>query len=185
MCEMVSTSYITSKAPADVTTSINLIITAINLIVALAVNFFVFSPRRTNERQYQLQAALFKALVVDNTKNISEYSSKSIQICLDLAVTPGSSAIVIKRVEKACDEIELLNTEFSNSIIPIIFNYKQEMAAELAKAAEHFYDKCTEIVTAMIAEDKANRPTTEQILALKTGFLQSYAGIMHTYSPKP
>src|SRR5919198_4698534 len=130
MCNY-NTYYTINQSSPGIFTYINLVLTIINVITLIVLNFFLFSPRRKNERNYQLQAALFKSFVVDNIRDIVNYSSEVVNIPLSLEVDCRFTAINLKNIEKACDEIESLNTGFNNSVIPIIYNYNEIMASEL------------------------------------------------------
>lgn len=173
---------INSNIPTN-TSYINIAITAFNVLVFVLLNFIVYFPRRKNERNYQLQAALFKSFVVDNIKDITSYSTDVVNIPLNLSITIWHPTIILAKIEKACDEIEALNTDFSNSIIPVINCYNENMAEELAKAAEQLYDNTTELVTMLVSENDVDKPTTEQILSQNVEFMKKFKDIMNKYKP--
>lgn len=174
---------------SNLDTFISLIIFLVNLLVTIALHFYLFNRRRKNEREYQSRVKFYEYFVLSNSASIfdfykyvkNEYKSlhpKFSFICED---------DILERIRLSIDRIVEENDKLEIKINSAFSFYNEEFFRDIEKKLEEFSDYYTQAIVEIkniSSGYKGQKQYTEFNIRVEEN-LRALTAIIKKYHPKP
>lgn len=164
-------------------TVVNILLVALNLIIGLYLNFFAFNKRKKNDRRYQMQFDLYKALIINN---LNKYISHCNKVELEIKMISDSDKIGEDKIDLIQNKyvvIEDTQEEFYRNDLPLIASYSEKMCSDVKSITEAFYDNTTSILGKMNLPAIKDKDIYSEFKNLKSKYISSIFNIIRSNQP--